>query len=172
MKQHWILGIGIFLLLLLTTSCANGKKVQETGDLVIESAYYTAWTGGVKGADSGYTLFLPAKLNSDIKLDSVYFRGRKAAIEKSGAAPDLYVAYFKIPSDEGEAPDIIMHADPRREYGNKPPRIPEKIPFELQEGEAVVRYLHNGKENYLRVTGIKKEDGGEVKIKSPENIRH
>lgn len=160
------------LILLGVSSCANGKKLQEEPPVALQEAYYTTWTGGVKGADSGFSLFIPAEEKEGIKLDSVYFRGRRAVIEKSGTSENLYVAYFKIPSEEGKAPDVIMHIDPRKEYGNKPPQLPEKIPFELEEGEAVVKYSKNGKENYFRITGIKKKDSGDVEIKKPENIRH
>jgi hypothetical protein len=153
-------------------SCANGKKLQEEPPVALQEAYYTTWTSGAKGADSGFSLFIPAEDNLGVELDSVYFRGRKAAIEKSGAAENLYVAYFKIPSDEGKARDVIMHVDPKKEYGNKPPQLPEKIPFQLEEGEAVVKYTRNGKEKYFRITGIKKRDTADVEIKKPENIRH
>lgn len=154
------------------TSCANGKKLQEEAPVSLKQAYYTSWTGGVKGADSGFTLFIPAESDNSIQMDSVYFRGRKAVLEKSGAEPNLYVAYFKIPSEEGKAPDVVMHIDPKKEYGNKPPQLPEKIPFELDEGEAVVRYSRDGKEKYFRITGIVKKDSSGVEIKRPENIRH
>lgn len=165
-----ILSAGLILFGL--TNCANGKKLQEKPPIPVKQAYYTSWTGGVKGAGSGYTLFIPAETKPGLELDSVYFRGRKALIEKSGSAPNLYVAYFKIPSEEGKAPDVIMHSDPKKEYGNKPPKLPEKIPFELQEGEAVVKYTRNGEEKYFRIQGITRKDSSGVEIKKPENIRH
>lgn len=160
------------LILFGLTSCANGKKLQEESPVPLKQAYYTSWTGGVKGADSGYTLFIPAEADTEVQLDSVYFRGRKAVLEKSGAEPNLYVAYFKIPSEEGKPTDVVMHIDPKKEYGNKPPQLPEKIPFELEEGEAVVKYTRSGKEKYFRITGIQKRDSADVEIKKPENIRH
>ncbi len=159
------------LLMFGLTNCANGKKLQEEPPVPLQESYYTTWTGGLKGADSGFTLFIPAETDSEVKLDSVYFRGRSAVLQKSEANPDLYLAYFKIPSEE-KPRDVIMHIDPKKEYGNKPPQLPEKIPFDLEEGEAVVRYTRNGKEKYFRITGIKKKDSSDVEIKRPENIRH
>ncbi len=171
MKQFlYIFSFGLMFFGL--TGCANGKKLQEKPPVLLEPAYYTSWTGGVKGAASGFTLFIPAETDPQVQLDSVYFRGRKAVIEKSGAEPDLYVAYFKIHSEEGKPTDVVMHVDPEKEYGNKPPQLPEKIPFELEEGEAVVKYTRNGKEKYFRIIGIQKKDSGNVEIKKPENIRH
>ena len=153
------------------TNCANGKKLQETPPAVVDQAYFTTWTGGVRTAGSGYNLFIPVKPNSDLQLDSVYFRGRKVAIEKEASENGLFVARFKN-SSENEGRDIVMHADPRKEYGNKPPVILEKIPFELQPDEAVVLYTKNGKSKYFKITGIRKKESGDVKIKDPQNIQH
>ena len=158
-------------MLLGLTNCANGKKLQEEAPIPLQEAYYTTWTAGLKGADSGFTLFIPAEDRPGVKLDSVYFRGRSAVLQKSEAKPDLYLAYFKIPAKEKPG-DVIMHIDPKKEYGNKPPQLPEKIPFDLEEGEAVIKYSRDGKEKYFRITGIKKKDSTNVEIKKPENIRH
>ena len=161
-----ILSAGLVLFGL--TGCANGKKIQEEAPLSLQQPYYTDWTGET----SGLSLFIPVEDQQGVQLDSVYFRGRGAVLERSGAEPHLYVAYFKIPSEEGKSTDVIMHIDPKKEYGNKPPQLPKKIPFELQEGEAVVKYSRDGKEKYFRITGIQKKDSTDVEIKRPENIRH
>ena len=153
------------------SNCANGKKLQETPPAVVDQAYFTTWTGGVRTAGSGYNLFIPVKPDAEIQLDSVYFRGRKAAIEKEASEEGLFVARFKNPSED-EGRDIIMHKDPKKEYGNKPPIILEKIPFELEPDEAVVLYSKNGKSKYFKITGIRKKESGEVKIKNPQNIQH
>jgi hypothetical protein len=55
-------------------------------------------------------------------------------------------------------PDLIMSADPRDEYGNKPPGIQKKIPFDLNDDEAVLLYSINGQESYHKITGIKQAD--------------
>jgi hypothetical protein len=164
--------LGLGLLLFGFTNCANGKKLQGETPVPFDQAYYSSWTGGQKDAASGFTLFLPVELDTQVQLDSVYFRGRKAVIEKSAAEPNLFLAYFKISSEEERQKDVIMHVDPKKEYGNKPPQLPEKIPFTLEEGEAVIRYTRNGKVNYLKITGIEKKDSVGVEIKRPENIRH
>lgn len=162
--------IPALLVLFSFSNCANGKKLQEDAPVAIdvEQAYYTTWTGGVRTAGSGYNLFIPLKPNSQIQLDSAFFRGRKAVIEKVDSEAGLFVARFKNPSKK----DIIMHADPKEEYGNEPPVILEKLPFELEEDEAVVKYSKNGNSNYFRIKEVKKKESGEVKIKNPQNIQH
>ncbi|UZH56601.1 hypothetical protein JRG66_07040 [Salinimicrobium tongyeongense] len=157
------------LVLMSFSNCANGKQIQEEPPKAVGQAFYTTWTGGVRGAGSGVNLFVPVAGDSEIKMDSVYFRGRKGLLEKDPSDPNLYVARFKTP---GAAKDFVMHKDPKMEYGNEVPERIEKIPFELAEGEAVVRYTRNGKEKFFRIKDIQKKDSEEVRLKNPENIRH
>ncbi|GAB2762719.1 hypothetical protein [Salinimicrobium soli] len=168
-----LLKIFAFLLLLLSfTYCANGRKLQEEPPIDIKQAYYSTWTGGVKGAASGITFIIPTEGDGKVVLDSVYFRGRKAALQKEPTDSTLYIAQFKIPSRENYRDKVIMHADPKEEYGNPTPEILPDIPFELKPDEAVVRYTDNGRAKYFKIKGIKKKDSTEVPIKNPQNIRH
>lgn len=160
------------ILLFSFSSCANGKNAKEEAPVPFEQAYYTTWTGGVKDAGSGFNLFIPTGSFSDseIKLDSVYFRGRSAELVTKPEMPDLYIAYFR--TSEKKDPDFVMSSDPREEYGNKPPAVIEKIPFELKEGEAMVSFIKNGKKNYYKISGIEKRDSDGTLLKKPENIQH
>lgn len=155
------------------SNCANGKKIHEEPPVPLEQAYYTTWVGGVKGAGSGLNLFVPlgALNNSEVELDSVYFRGKRTKLKTKPQNPNLYIGYFESKNPQ-KAPDFVMSSDPREEYGNKPPIILEKIPFELKEDEAVISYKKDGKTGYYKITGIQKKDEDEVKLKNPENIRH
>ncbi len=167
--KPFFLSFSALLVLMSFSNCANGKQLQEEPPKAVKDAYYTTWTGGVRGAGSGYNLFIPVSADSEIKLDTVYFRGRKGLLEKEASDNNLYVARFKNP---GTNRDFVMHKDPKMEYGNQLPAIIEKIPFELAEGEAVVRYTRNGKEKFFRIKNIQKFDTEEVRLKNPENIQH
>ena len=105
-------------------------------------------------------------------MDSVYFRGRKAVLQQDTDNANLFKATFKIPSAQGDKPELIMHEDPKKEYGNPVPERLQEMPFEMEKDEAVVRYTKNGKVNYFKITGIENRDSTRVKIKKPENIRH
>lgn len=163
-----LLSFSAFLMLISFSSCANGKQLQEEPPKAVKDVYYTTWTGGVRGAGSGFNLFIPVAADSEIQMDTVYFRGRKGVLEKEPSDPNLYVARFKNPVSK----DLVMHRDPKMEYGNEIPVVMEKIPFELEEGEAVVRYTRDGKEKFFRIKDIPKRDAGEVRLKNPENIQH
>ncbi|WP_156877227.1 hypothetical protein [Salinimicrobium terrae] len=165
----FLLSFSALLVIFSFSNCANGKQVQEKPPQAVGQAYYTTWTGGVKGAGSGYNLFIPVEADADMQMDTVYFRGRKAVLEQEISAPNLYIARFK---DPGADKDFVMHKDPKMEYGNQVPAMIEKIPFELEEGEAIVRYTRNGKEKFFRLKDIQKKDSEEVRLKNPQNIRH
>lgn len=167
--KPFILSFSALVVLFSFSNCANGKQLQEEPPKAVKEAYYTTWTGGVRGAGSGYNLFIPVAADSEIALDTVYFRGRKAVLEKEPSEANLYVARFKNP---GVDKDFVMHKDPKMEYGNQVPAVIEKIPFELAEGEAVVRYTRDGVEKFFRIKNIQKKDSEEVRLKNPENIRH
>ena len=167
--KPFFLSFSALLILMSFSNCANGKQLQEEPPKAVKEAYYTTWSGGVRGAGSGYNLFIPVAENAKIELDTVYFRGRKAVLEKEPADPNLYVARFENP---GPTKKFVMHKDPKMEYGNELPALIEKIPFELEEGEAVVRYTKGGVEKYFRIKNIQKKDSGEVRLKNPQNIQH
>lgn len=167
--KPFFLSFSALLVLFSFSNCANGKQLQEEPPKAVEQAYYSPWTGGVRGAGSGFNLYIPVAADAEIELDTVYFRGRKGVLEKEPSNPNLYVAQFRNP---GASKDLVMHKDPKMEYGNEPPAIIEKIPFELEEGEAVVRYTRKGKEKYFRIKNIGKKELDEVRLKNPKNIQH
>ena len=160
----------VSLILFSFSNCASGKRVQQEAPAEVEQAFYSTWTGGVKGADSGMAVFIPVQKDKELVLDTVFFRGMKAPLEKEVTEPNLYVGYFKIPSPVDR--DLVMHSDPRKEFGNKPPVILEDIPFELEPDEAVVQYTKDGKEKFFKIKVTKKAESEPILRKKPENIRH
>jgi hypothetical protein len=134
----------LVLSVILFSSCAGNKGLQEKAPAQFQQAYTTTDAASVK-------LFIPVSaIQADrVELDSVYFRGRKAALELHPERPGVYMANF----DTGK-PDIIMHEDPREEYGNKVPVAPEKVPFDLDEDEAVIVFTENNTTKFYKLTGI------------------
>ena len=53
--------------------------------------------------------------------------------------------------------DIVMHADGRKEVGNQPPMLQEKLPFEMAENECVISFMKGKKLKYLKVEDIKQK---------------
>ncbi len=135
---------GLVLSVILFSSCAGNKGLQEKAPAQFQQAYTTTDAASVK-------LFIPVSSiqTERVELDSVYFRGRKAPLELNAERPGVYMANF----DTGK-PDIIMHEDPREEYGNKVPEAPVKVPFDLDEDEAVLVFTVNNTTKFYKITGI------------------
>lgn len=168
MKMLLNYALGLFTLMSLS-NCANGKKLQEEAPVALQEAYYLLHRAQDESNATRLNLYIPTGDlgQNEIELDSVYFRGRSAELV-SNANPAGYVAYFEI---SGKDRDLVMHVDPKEEFGNKAP-ILEKIPFELKNDEAVVVYTHNGKKAYFKIDNITERASSDGEIKKPENIRH
>ena len=168
MKTLLNYALGLFTVMSLS-NCANGKKLQEEAPVALQEAYYLIHRAQDDSNATRLNLYIPAGDlgQKEVQLDSVYFRGRSAELV-SNDGPVGYVAYFEI---SGKDRDLVMHVDPKEEFGNKVP-ILEKIPFELKNDEAVVVYTHNGKKAYFKIDSITERGSSDGEIKKPENIRH
>ena len=131
-------------MLVLFASCGSNKDLQARIPAQFSDVYYTYDSNGIE-------LNIPVTSIQDerISLDAVYFHGMKSPLVKSEEKPNLYVANFRMGSD-----DMIMHEDPKEEYGNKPPQLPEKSPFSIDEDEAILVFTQNDQVKYYKLTGI------------------
>lgn len=137
------------------SQCASSLQLQESTTIKFGKPYYQSWAAGIESGGSGTNLFIPVNSKPEnIVLDSVYFKGRSVALEKK--TPTLYVGRFKNVANSRK--DIIMSNEPYAEYGNKAPKLPEKIPFELADNECVVVYTENTKTRYFKITDITKQE--------------
>lgn len=134
----------LVLSVILFSSCAGNKGLQEKAPAQFQQAYSTTDAASVK-------LFIPVSaIQTDrVELNSVYFRGRKAPLEMNPERPGLYMANFNTGK-----PDMVMHEDPREEYGNKVPEAPAKVPYELDDDEAVIVFTENNTTKFYKITGI------------------
>ena len=86
--------------------------------------------------------------NPKIKLDSIYFRNNVTKLNRT-----------KNNSFEGKhilnrKKDLILDSNLKKEYGNQPPDLSEKIPFNLNLNEAIVSYNIKGKRFYKKIIGL------------------
>lgn len=126
------------------SNCAGNKELQERAPAQFKQAYFTSTQDSIK-------LYIPVgAIQTDrVSLDSVYFKGLKATLQKDLQNPGIYFAQFYIGKQ-----DLIMSSDPKEEYVNKMPQKSEEVPFELEDDEAVIVFTQNNKTKYFRITGI------------------
>lgn len=130
--------------LVLFSSCMSNKGLQDRAPAQFNEVYYTYDSNGIE-------LNIPVSSiqNEQISLDAVYFHGMKSNLEKSESQPNLYVANFRMGSK-----DMVMHEDPKEEYGNQPPQMPEESPFSIDKDEAILVFTQDDKIKYYMLTGI------------------
>ncbi|MDX1542847.1 MAG: hypothetical protein R3214_02800 [Christiangramia sp.] len=143
MKNALHLLAGVFILTIFA-SCGGNKDLQARIPAQFSEVYYTYNSNGIQ-------LNIPVTSIQDqrISLDAVYFHGMKSDLRKSEEKPNLYVADFRMGSS-----DMVMHEDPKEEYGNQPPQIPEKSPFNIEDDEAILVFTQNDVVKYYKLAGI------------------
>lgn len=148
--------IGILILAFSLTQCAS-VKMENNHPFKIESASYSHVTGGVKGSYNSTNLIINFTAKEPVDFQKVYFQNRitNAVIEQHNDKQYI-TARYKTSSDE-DRKDLILHADPKEEFGNTPNNPTEKFPFELKENEAMVSYTIGDKIHYVKVENIEKQ---------------
>ena len=133
------------ILTAIFSNCAGNKELEERPPAQFQQAYFTSTQDSIK-------LYIPVVTiqSNQVALDSVYFRGLKAALLLDEKRPGVYIAQFY----KGKR-DLIMSSDPKEEYANKMPQKAEKVPFKLQDDEAVIGFTQKNKTKYFKITGIK-----------------
>ena len=143
MKRTLQLIAGVFILTIFA-SCGSNKDLQERAPAQFNEVYYTYTSNGIQ-------LNIPVAAIQDqkVKMEAVYFHGMKSPLMKSDEKSNVYVANFRMGSD-----DMVMHEDSKKEYGNKPPQMPEDSPFKIEQDEAILVFTQNEKLKYYKLTGI------------------
>src|SRR5690606_23958937 len=87
--------------------------------------------------------------NKEIKLDSLYFRNHKVSLTKVDS--DENSDFIGIFETYTMPHDYILDSDPKQEFGNTPQVTISKLPFELNDIEAIVSYFYKNKINYYKI---------------------
>ena len=143
MKYIYFLLSALFITAIFS-GCAGNKELQERPPAQFQQAYFISNQNSVK-------LYIPVVTiqTKQVALDSVYFRGLKATLQEDAQNPGIYFAQFY----KGKK-DLVMSSDPKEEYFNKMPQKAEKVPFELQDDEAVIVFIQSKKTKYFKIAGI------------------
>lgn len=106
-----------------------------------EKIVFQEWYAGIKVGGTGINLFIPVVgTNSNLKLDSVYFRNMKGKLIKGDST---YSVVLKNDSPYYEP-------NPSNEITN---------PFGLTPEECMITYNENGKTKYLKASKINERAG-------------
>ena len=143
--------LGITLITLNMMQC-GATKFDNNPPFEIKNATYNNWIGGQRGV-SGTRIMIEYTNSSEVVFDSIYFKNKIAKIELNTQENKMYLTgHFNTSSRDKN--NLILDIDSKNEINNKPPPQEEKIPFELKQNEAVIRYQENGKIKYFKVENI------------------
>lgn len=147
----------IFACLMMGFSqCSSSKKMnelQEQAPFTIGKVAVEHWAAGIKEGGRGFTVYIPIQDIDTAQYlpNTFYFDGKKLpVVVLSQKGNSMYIARYKKDLEEA----VVMHNDMNKEAGNKPPKLQEKIPFQLAKDEGVLEYLAEGKAQYVKITGI------------------
>jgi len=146
------IGIGLISLLSITFFGCGTSKIKAQTELehpfkVLEANYVSE-----QPDTTGITVNIIID-NPEIQLDSVYFRNNSAPLKHMESFENLvFTGSFKTSTTPH---DYILDSDPKQEFGNKPPVMVSKTPFELTDNEAVVSYFYKNKINYYKISRVK-----------------
>ena len=131
----------------LVTGCGSNKELQERAPAQFQDVYYTQ-------GENGLELYIPVAVIQDnrVSLESVYFRGMKSPLVKDNEKTNLFIANFSTNGMD------IMSSDPAEENKNRVPQKPEKMPFDIEDDEAILVFSQNNKTKYYKLTGIQEQN--------------
>lgn len=144
----------VVLIMVNFSNCSSAQKLQKEAPFSLGLVYSQSWVAGIKGGGSGINLFIPLNedLPNNVKLDSVYFRGKATKLEINPDNPLLYIGRFL--TEVNQQKDIIMSSDLKEEYGNQLPIKKVSIPFEIEDNECIISFIVDNKIKYFKFTGV------------------
>lgn len=142
------------IMLIAFSSCSSSQKLEQKTPFIVQKPIAQNWYGGRPESGNGIKVSFTVKnMPEGVSLDSLYFRGMKAAITTESTSDAVTcVANFVIKPDQKS--DMVMHSDPKKEFGNTIPKPKHKIPFKLKEDEAVLKYIEGNTEKFFKISGI------------------
>jgi len=151
-KQLFI--IPISAIVIMSFSQCSSAQFDKKAPVTITNAFYNNWVGGRPGV-KGILITIKAKTpETDIIFDSIFYNNKRVKLESQLQKNELILTgNFAIRSKRDH---IIMHADPKEEFGNRPPNTSAKISFELHDNEAVISYFIKSKKRFYKLSNIKK----------------
>ena len=141
----------ITLLAVIVIGCKSQSLETSVPFNIYEKTYFN-WVAAKQGTE-GTTIRLAGRTQSlNISFSKLFFQNHEYDI-----VPQFNSEGFLIEGTFSKFRDkeMIMHRDPAAEYGNEVSKIEKKIPFDLQNDEAILLYSVNGLEGYHKIKDIK-----------------
>jgi hypothetical protein len=142
----------IFITFFLAQTCSKAPfSIMSKSDLPaeIQDMYFQNWVGGQErtGGGTNFVIQFKSALPDDIKLKSVFFRGKSADFETK--TNNLHLAYYTYKPKN----DMILDEDSSKEYGNQAPDLKENF-----SQSAEIFFIKNKKTYSYKVETVKEKE--------------
>jgi len=141
--------------LTLFTNCAS-SQFDKNPSFTVEKAQHQEYVGGKPGSKGiMVTIEFTDKVEDNIEFDSIYFNGKSVNLSV-GSFSERTVISGNFSNSNFTEKIVIMDKDPKKEFGNKPPKANKNFPFELSKKECVISYFVNNKKRYFKLDKVQK----------------
>lgn len=142
------------LVIIFTFSQCGGLKLENNPPFKLKKASYSNWVGGQQGV-SGTKIELELKETSTIVFDSIYFKKKSTKVEiNTISGKTVLIGHFNTSKKQNR--NLILDVNITKEIKNTFPKT-EKIPFELNNNDAILSYRVGDKIKYFKIENIKRE---------------
>lgn len=148
------LQIVFFLLIVISlVYCAPKENLKIKFPQKIKSVYFQKRVDikEPKNSATDFYIEFEAPLSNEIQLVKIYFQSQEANFKP--VSKNIFVAHL---APKPTNPDLILHKDSRKEYGNQAPIITKPI-FDLKPTEALLEYKSNGKSYFFKINNAKEK---------------
>ena len=152
-------------------SCASQRTLQSAAPFEIGTVTVQEWLGGKEKSGTGYLVTIPvAVITKEVRFQELFYRGQIAQVTTEMREEGFIVQanFINTPTK----PDLVMHADPKKEVGNQPSSIKggsiKDFPFDLEPKAAILSYIVKNRVKYVKITGVK-EKAGPIYSTKPKN---
>lgn len=142
------------------SQCASTMKLQRKAPVNFGEVYTQNWIAGVKGGGSGTNIFIEITENTEIVLDSVYFKGKVSKLDVKSANNKVFIGRFLSNSNTKQ-----KHFEEIKEANT----LSTEFPFNLKDDECVVSYLQSNKRKYYKLDNIKERQVEALPMSAPPN---
>ncbi len=144
----------LYIFLVFGLTMCKSAQIENNTPFTINGASYNYWVGGQPGV-SGIKIIINYQTNEEVSFDKIYFQKKEGTVELYEKEGKTFVI-GRINTGKKRRV-IVMDIDPKQEANNQPPTI-TKIPYDLEENEAMLVYTYKGKKRSYKITGIQKTE--------------
>lgn len=133
--------------------CVSSQKLVSDPPFTLGEVRLEPWSVGQSNTVKGVNIYLPVQESTaaDLVLDSLYYQGKGVKLQQ--IKRDSYLVYIGRFMDQRPS-NLILHADPQKEFGNKPTSSTRVPPYKINQDQALLRFSNAKRIRYFKVTKL------------------